>query len=145
MSKLSNTKQNVAAGQRLMAIREGSGLTQEDFAKQLGLSLRAYANYERGEREIPTALFRALSEIYRIDPLWQLVGPGEQPVHIGERVIDLELLEGVIQLVEEYEARNRRTLKPARKARIIRLGYEHCIAKGQVDGAHLLEMLSLAA
>ena len=51
----------------------------------------------------------------------------------------------MIRLVEEYEAKHRRSLKPEKKARVIRLGYQHCIAKGQVDGTHLLEMLSLAA
>lgn len=132
-------------GQRLVAIRLASGLTQADFADKLGLSLRAYANYERGEREMPTALFRSLSETFQIDPLWQLNGPGEEPVMIGNRVLDLDLLENVIQLVEEWLIKHRRTLKPDKKARVIRLGYEHCVAKGKVDATHLREMLSVAA
>ena len=145
MSKLSNNDENVVMGRRLTSIRANSGLTQEEFAEKLGLSLRAYANYERGEREMPTALFRSLCESFRIDPLWQLVGPDEEPVRVGRRVLDLDLMEGVIRLIEEYEAKHRRRLKPAKKARVIRLGYEYCVAKGEIDGAHLHEMLSLAA
>lgn len=128
-----------------MAIRLASGLTQADFAEKLGLSLRAYANYERGEREMPTALFRLLSEIFRIDPLWQLIGPGEEPVLIGSRVLDLDLLESVIRLVEEWLTKHHRTLNPEKKARVIRLGYEHCVAKGEMDATHLREILSVAA
>ena len=70
MSKLSNDDQNIASGRRLVAIREESGLTQEEFADRLGLSLRAYANYERGEREIPTALFRAKLPYASVSAFW---------------------------------------------------------------------------
>lgn len=145
MSKLSNDNDNLLLGQRLMTIRLASGLTQAEFAEKLGLSLRAYANYERGEREMPTALFRLLSEIFHIDPLWQLTGPGEEPVLIGSRVLDLDLLESVIRLVEGWLTKHHRTLSPEKKARVIRLGYEHCVAKGEMDATHLREMLSVAA
>lgn len=145
MSKLSNNDDNLVMGRRLMAIRIGSGLTQADFADKLGLSLRAYANYERGEREMPTALFRSLCETFRIDPLWQLTGPGEDPVRIGQRVLDLDLMEGVIRLIEDWLVKHRRALKPDKKARVIRLAYEHCVAKGEIDTTHLREMLSVAA
>lgn len=145
MSKLSNEDDNLVMGRRLMAIRVVSGLTQADFADKLGLSLRAYANYERGEREVPTALFRSLCEMFRVDPLWQLTGPGEEPVLIGNRVLDLDLLEGVIRLIEDWLTKHRRTLKAEKKARVIRLGYEHCVTKGEIDATHLREMLSVAA
>ncbi|WP_238139429.1 helix-turn-helix domain-containing protein [Roseateles aquatilis] len=145
MSKLSNEDDNLAMGRRLMAIRVASGLTQADFADKLGLSLRAYANYERGEREMPTALFKSLCETFRIDPLWQLTGPGEDPVLVGRRVLDMDLMESVIRLIEEWLTKHRRTLKPDKKARLIRLSYEHCITKGEVDATHLREMLSVAA
>ena len=145
MSKLSNDNDNLAMGRRLMAIRIASGLTQADFADKLGLSLRAYANYERGEREMPTALFKSLCETFRIDPLWQLMGPGDDPVLAGRRVLDMDLMEGVIRLIEEWLIKHRRALKPDKKARVIRLGYEHCIAKGEIDATHLREMLSVAA
>lgn len=145
MSKLSNDRDNLMLGQRLTKVRLASGLTQAEFADKLGLSLRAYANYERGEREMPTALFRSLTETFRIDPLWLLTGPSENPAQIGGRVLDLDLLESVIRLVEDWLTKHRRTLKPDKKSRVIRLAYEHCVAKGEVDAAHLSEMLSVAA
>lgn len=144
MSKLSNDDENLLLGRRLMAIRVASGLTQSDFADKLGLSLRAYANYERGEREVPTALFRSLCKTFRIDPWWQLMGPGDEPLLLGARVLDMDLMEGVIQLIEEWLAKHRRTLKPDKKARVIRLGYEHCMAIGEIDVTHLREILSIA-
>lgn len=145
MSKLSNNDDNLIMGRRLMAIRVASGLTQSDFADKLGLSLRAYANYERGEREMPTALFRSLVDTFRIDPLWQLTGPGDDPVQVGERVLDIDLMEAVIRLIEDWLVKHRRTLKPDKKARVIRLSYEHCVAKGEIDTTHLRDLLSIAA
>ena len=57
----------------------------------------------------------------------------------------MDLMESVIRLIEEWLTKHRRTLKPDKKARLIRLSYEHCITKGEVDATHLREMLSVAA
>ncbi len=145
MSKLSTEEDKLLLGLRLMTIRTSSGLTQFEFADRLGLSPRAYANYERGEREMPVALFKSLCDSFRIDPLWLLVGPGEEPDHIGNRRVDLDLLEEIIRMIEEWLVKKNGTLKPEKKARVIRLAYEHCVDQGAVDAAHLKEMLSLAA
>ena len=145
MSKLSTHESNFAIGRRIAAIRSGSGLSQNEFAESLGLSTRAYANYERGEREMPVALFKALCESYRIDPVWLLVGPGSEPVRVMARRVDGDLLEAILRMVDEWLAKHRRTLKPEKKARLVRLAYEHCGETGQVDPAHLNDMLSLAA
>lgn len=135
------------SGRRLLAIREASQLSQRDFALKLALSPRAYANYERGEREMPTSLFKALVEHSRIDPLWLLTGSEVEVRYLGEATVALDagLLEGIVCLLEEWLVKNRKSLKPEKKARIIRLAYEHCIEQGQVDSTHLNEMLYLAA
>lgn len=145
MSKLSTHESDAAIGRRIAAVRATSGLSQNEFAESVGLSPRAYGNYERGEREMPVALFKTLCESYSIDPVWLLMGPGLEPVRVTTRRIDAALLETLIRMIEEWLIKNRRTLKPDKKARLIRLAYEHCSETGQVDGAHLKDMLSLAA
>jgi transcriptional regulator with XRE-family HTH domain len=145
MSKLSTHKSNIEIGKRILAVRAASGLSQNDFAESLEMSPRAYANYERGEREMPVALFKGLYESYSIDPVWLLTGPGEQPIKVTERRVDGDLLEILIRMIEEWLTKNRRMLKPEKKARLIRLAYEHCSEHGEVDSAHLKDMLSLAA
>lgn len=145
MSKISTEEFNRDVGARLASVRNLTTLTQADFAIQLGLSPRAYANYERGEREPPTSLFRWLCDEYRIDPQWLLYGPGDEPVYSAGRLLDLELFEGVIQLIEEWLHKHKRSIKPDKKARIIRLAYEHCISSGKVDQPLVREMLQLAA
>ena len=145
MSKLSTDYLNIEAGARLIAIRTKLGFTQPDFAADLGLSYRAYGNYERGEREMPTAVLRTLCDKFRIDPLWTLCGPGSDPVHIGSRELDTRLLTDLLRLVDEWLERHRRTLRPDRKAQVICLAYEHCAVEGVIDSKRVQDMLSVAA
>lgn len=45
------TKMLRNAGKELLRIRKESGFSQAEFARRLGISVRTYARYERGERE----------------------------------------------------------------------------------------------
>jgi transcriptional regulator with XRE-family HTH domain len=145
MSRIASDEVNIEIGERLAAIRAVSGENQQAFAESLGLSPRAYANYERGEREMPVVLFRSLHDRYGVDPIWLLKGPGDAPVRASQRRIDMALLEQVIRIVEEGLLKARKALKPEKKARVIRLAYEHCAEQGAPDTARIREMLSLAA
>jgi len=145
MSKLSTEDLNAAIGRRLEAIRAESGLTQIEFALQLGLSPRAYANYERGEREMPVALFRSLCDAYQVDPLWLLRGPEEAPQRISSRRFDADLFEEVIALVEGWLKKHRCAMSVEKKSLAIRLIYEDAIEKGSVDAPYARRTLDLAA
>jgi transcriptional regulator with XRE-family HTH domain len=107
--------------------------------------MRAYANYERGEREMPLAVLQTLYGRFGVDPVWIMAGPGKEPVMAGQRRLDGDLLERVIALVDEGLRKSRRSLKPDKMARLIRLAYEHCAEQGAVDKSRVAEMLSLAA
>ena len=144
MSKLANADNNIAIGERLVAAREAQRLTQVDFAELLGLSPRAYQNYERGEREMPTTVLTALHAVFGIDPLWVLVGPGRAPRHAA--VSDKsDVLEEIIITVETHLQRTRKTLAPPKKARLIKVLYVHFLDKTKIDTKHLAEMLALTA
>lgn len=49
-------------GARLRAAREGRGLTQEEVAKQLGITAVGYGNFERGDRQIGLEYLEPLSK-----------------------------------------------------------------------------------
>jgi transcriptional regulator with XRE-family HTH domain len=93
MSNIASTNENAEIGGRLASVREKLRLSQRDFAAKLGVSLRAYQNYERGEREITPKLIRALYEVFRIQPVWLLLG-GDNP-HQDRGPIDPTLAEGI--------------------------------------------------
>lgn len=140
MSKLATPDSNLDIGSRLVATREAQRLTQVDFATRLGLSPRAYQNYERGEREMPTTVLTALHAEFGIDPLWILIGldPRKQ-VASGA----LDMLEEVIIGVETHLQRTRKKLSPAKKARLIKVLYLQFRDKAKVDAAQLADTVSL--
>lgn len=74
MSKLATDGDRNGFGERLLMVRMWVYQSQVEFAETLGLSPRAYANYERGEREMPTALLLQLYERFKIDPVRLLTG-----------------------------------------------------------------------
>lgn len=144
MSSLSNNKFNAEIGRRLVAVRKVSDLAQNAFAERLGVSPRAFQNWERGEREIPAASLRSLYEKFAIDPLWMLKGPGEKPIDAGVRP-NPSLVEEVVLAVEVWLQRRRKTLPMAKKAQLVALLYEHFLNEGAVEAKHLNSMLSIAS
>lgn len=72
--------------ERLKQIREFNGLSQEEFARQLGISRSAYQYYERAEREVPMYVCAALADRFGVDPMWLMFEDGDR------RVLDLEAM-----------------------------------------------------
>ena len=55
-----------AIGSRLRAIREGSGNTQADVARLLGISRKAYGMYESGQRRIDLNDLKRVADHYGV-------------------------------------------------------------------------------
>lgn len=144
MSKLASPEDNVPIGRRLAGARERLRLTQNEFAERIGLSPRAYQNYERGEREIPALALKTLYEVFGVDPLWVLTGPGWTPPD-SPPPPSLNVLEAVVIAVEKYLHKSQRKLSPTKKARLIKMLYVHFRDKENVDEQHVIDMVQLAA
>lgn len=52
--------------ERLRLARKSKGITQEEAAKQLGISLRTYRRYETGEAEPGIITVVAIADLYKI-------------------------------------------------------------------------------
>ncbi|MGH8758767.1 MAG: helix-turn-helix domain-containing protein [Burkholderiales bacterium] len=143
MSKLSTGTVNLEIGRRLAALRERSRLVQTEFAEGMGVSPRAYQNYERGERELPAAVLTALYETYGADPLWVLTGLTSDLPTVTAK--DLDILEDVVIALEGRLKKARRSIGPEKKARLIKLMFLYFRDKPGVDEAHVLDMLALTA
>lgn len=124
---MSSTTDHGDYHQRVAQVREHLDLSQEKMARQLGLSLRAYANYERGERAIPVELLRALHEQFSVDPVWLLTGNGNMMLDADVRYrLDQTTLDSVMVTVGQIEQRLDVPLDAKKKARLIGLLYEQC-------------------
>lgn len=65
--------------ERLRSERKKAGLSQVQFAEKLGLNARTYASYERGERDISTALLLNICKALNISSDRLLGNPAEPP------------------------------------------------------------------
>jgi transcriptional regulator with XRE-family HTH domain len=138
MSMSSSTNESHQYHQRVGKLRERFALSQTEMAERVGLSLRAYQNYERGEREVPVALVRALYAEFRVNPVWLLTGSGsmimseEQPMRL-----DQKLLDRVVDAVEKFETGLDQALSVEHKSRLIGLLYEKSQLLSEVAGEKL--------
>lgn len=49
---------------RIRTLRKESRITQEEMAKQLGISRRTYANYERGIHAMPVEVLVSIADMF---------------------------------------------------------------------------------
>ena len=66
-----------ALGRRLRELR-GFDLTQEEFAKELGISQSQLSKYERGVAGPPADILFFLKKRFRVSIDWLLTGEGER-------------------------------------------------------------------
>lgn len=145
MSRLATSKYNSEVAVRLAAIRAASGLTQLKFAESIGLSDRAYSNYERAEREVPSTVLRELLSVYGVDPAWVLTGGDDQPRYMVEREIDESILRKVFEVVAlELKAANR-TFTSAKYARFLYLAYRYALEDGEVNAKRIRDLVRIAS
>lgn len=141
---LSRRQFDIEIGERLKAVREKARLLQPEFAERLGVSHRAYSNYERGERTISAEAIKALYEMFSVDPVWLLSGPGNDPRSI-KTPTKPDLLAEIIIKVEQHLAKHRLKLPVEKKARLIVLLNQYIQLKGKVEDDHIEHVLSISA
>jgi transcriptional regulator with XRE-family HTH domain len=73
---------------RIREARQRSGLTQEEMAQALGITTRAYFNYEHVR--VPFRLLRKIAELTSVSDLWLLSGSAETGELTAETVARLE-------------------------------------------------------
>lgn len=142
MSRFANSTFNNELAGRLKAVRRELGLTQNELAATVGISARAYANYERAEREIPASVCEALYVRHQLDPLWLLTGPGPRPVYAFERAMDFRLLQSVIEVVDDVlQVREIRPSSSSR-AKLIAGAYQACQRAGGVTSEGIQQIMT---
>ncbi len=86
--------------ERLALIRKELARTQNQMAISLGVSHRAYTNYERGEREMPAGFLLRLLRKHNYDPVWVVNGSSARPQLVSHRKIDPKLIADVYRLID---------------------------------------------
>ncbi|MUP39887.1 helix-turn-helix domain-containing protein [Labilibaculum euxinus] len=65
------------ANQRLKEIRFSENYSQEEFAKEIGVSLSGYQLIEQGKRDINTKILESLKNKFNVSADWLLFGKGD--------------------------------------------------------------------
>ena len=91
---------SIEAGKRLKTLREMLDMSQTELADKLGVSQKAISQWERGERDIPTAILLKLHELTGVNLHWLLTGEGEPFTHPTEE--DKELEELIKSIPSQY-------------------------------------------
>lgn len=64
-------------GERLKFVQKRTGKTLPDFAKSLRISRDSLINYQKNRTNPDSRLLSTLCEMYRINPVWLLLGKGD--------------------------------------------------------------------
>lgn len=145
MSRLATDNFNSEVGVRLAAVRAAVGLTQVQFAESIGLTDRAYSNYERGTREVPATVVRSLLDVYNIDPVWLLNGVAVEPEYVIERKVDMQLLAEVIDVVAQELKAAKLTFTAAKHAKFLYFAYCYAADEREVSTRRIRDMIRMVS
>ncbi|PIE13986.1 MAG: hypothetical protein CSA68_11285 [Rhodobacterales bacterium] len=73
--------------ERLLTVRKQTGASQVDFATRLGVSPRAYKNYELGLRDVPLSLIESMHRELGTDLSWLILGEGASNSETAQGII----------------------------------------------------------
>lgn len=131
-------------GRRLAAVRAELALSQAAMAEQVGLSKRAYIHYERGERELPTGLVKALYDLHGIDPVWLMSGTDPQPQRVQAGLVDFKLVDAVVSALDRELAAVGRQMRPEHRARVIKALYQLGLEQGRISQEIVSSVVAVA-
>lgn len=80
--------------ERIRELRKALGLSQEAFAKRLGVTGTAVSRYEKGERALKEQMALSICREFRVNYYWLTEGEGEMFTAIPDSAID--------EIVDEY-------------------------------------------
>lgn len=98
---------------QLKEIRKNTGLTQQEFAKELDVALSTVASVENGTREISKSVMKILIEKYKVSANWLLTGEGEmfttpENTEVSkEQITDIPIIKNKIEKSQEIVLNNK--------------------------------------
>lgn len=102
---------------QLKEIRKNTGLTQQEFAKELDVALSTVASVENGTREISKSVMKVLIEKYKVSANWLLTGEGEMfttpentEVATKEQITNIPIIKNKIEKSQEIILSNQQII-----------------------------------
>lgn len=120
----------MSVGERLGEIRRGRGITQAEFAKNLGVSQPALAAYEKDVREPPLSAIIALCLNSNVSPEWILFGQGAQ-----YRGREAELITKALAVTKRHLPKILPDATVEKEAEFASLIYQYLLENGEISNS----------
>lgn len=91
-------------GDRIKALRQSLGLTQQEFADKIGIKRGAIANYEIG-RNISDVVINSICRTFNVSEQWLRSGEGEMFVQIARDKEIMRFVGDVMQGEDNFRRR----------------------------------------
>lgn len=132
--------QYASIAERLLVVRRRAGLSQADFAKRIGISPRAYRNYELAVRDAPVALIIGVHKKFEVGFGWLLLGEGpDTPLASSSE------LERALNAVREFQKDRALELSTEKEARLIHYICSQAASGRDMTDAEITAFLETAA
>ena len=118
--------------ERLSSIRKATGMSQAAFGAELGLSDRAYKNYELGIRDPPLAVALGISEKYDANIAWLLTGDGARS---GLEIRDA--LKAAVIAVREHFIAEGETPSPDYESDVVQYVFDEILREGGLNPSRM--------
>lgn len=87
--------------ERLKKFRKALTLSQESFAKPMGLSQSRYASYESGQNKLPYSLLESMVFSYGLNVNWLITGDGSMQQDMPDLQGYTQVIDAVSTIKEE--------------------------------------------
>lgn len=124
---------------RLTAVRKSLGFNQIPFAKKIGASQSAYANYERGATVIPLTLAAEICRDYSISADWLLLGKGAMKTSNLN-----QLVEDAVITTREFITDNNLTISPEKEAKLVSFLLEEILSGNEISEERKTRIFEMA-
>ncbi len=121
---MSSMKRIKSIGDRIKTVRIKNSLTQQAFAKSLGIAQSYLSELEKGIKTPSDTILIALSYRYEINIDWLYKGKGAISDSNIKQLLKLDFIKEIIEAVEIVVEREKAKLSPNKKAEIVILLYE---------------------
>jgi len=96
--------------ERLKRIREHLKLTQKDMSSIMGVSLKVYQRYEKGEQKPSYEKLIPLINTFNVNINWLLTGKGEMFIKQEKTKEDLTIEEQIIETIADEPIQKKKAL-----------------------------------
>jgi transcriptional regulator with XRE-family HTH domain len=107
-------------------------MSQAAFGAELGLSDRAYKNYELGIRDLPLAVALGISEKYDANIAWLLTGDGARS---GLKIRDA--LKAAVIAVREHFIAEGETPSPDYESDVVQYVFDEILREGGLNSSRI--------